>query len=355
MLTWPITSQKKALFDTKRVGQNLDETIDTFQSCLRVLDLMTKIHSQITAAKYYSALKSLDELQHNHLKPLHNLPFANHLLSTLPATRQHIKEAVLKDLKTWLFEAREASRAVGQLALQATEQRSRRWKTRKAKDTDGALRLARLNGAVELAVSERHEYYNVLELPEQSASVAPPDSRIDFKPLYHCILVHATLDAKEELQMSYAEDRRAQASLMLTSTNLSPLTPKSLSELLDEMTGFFIIENNVFKTTNGFRSEQQVDELWDGMVDMLVTTLDEELRKTKEVEVYLEAKLKLVAFSQTMEVRLSEPAVNLPTLTDGLGHRPMALWCTLSINSCPRYFLNSVTSSRTKLELIWNR
>lgn len=267
---------------------------------------MSKIHKQIAAGKYYPALSSLDDLQHNHLKPLSHLPFATHLLSTLPATRQHIKQVVLKGMKEWLFQAREASTTVGTLALQATEQRNRRWKARKAKDTDGALRLARVNGAVELSVSERHEYYNVLEMPVEEttpeSSISASTSRIDFKPLYHCILIHTTLDAREELQISYAEDRKAQATLMLTKTNLSPLTPDGLAELLDEMTGFFIIESTVLKTTSGFRSEQQVDELWDGMLEMLISTLSDELGKTSEVDVYLEAKLKLVAFSQTMEV-----------------------------------------------------
>lgn len=326
--------QKKALFDAKRVGQNVDETIDTLQSCLRVLDLMSKIHEQIASAKYYSALRALNEMQHHHLRPLAHLPFANHLLSILPVTRQHIKTAVLKDLKSWLFEARESSRAVGQLALQATEQRNRRWKARKAKDTDGALRLARLNGAVELVVSERHEYYNVLEVPDQQGDPkSPVTSRIDFKPLYNCILVHDTLDAREELENSYAEDRRAQASLMLTSTSLSPITASNLSDLLEEMTGFFIIENNVFRTTNGFRSEQQVDELWDGMLDMLITSLEDEFSRTNDIELYLEAKLKLVAFLQTMEVRAEHVSLDEAPTNRDIHNRLTALLCTLSTTS----------------------
>ena len=31
---------------------------------------------------------------------------------------------------------------------------------------------------------------------------------IDFKPLYLCILIYDTLDAREELQLSYQADRR---------------------------------------------------------------------------------------------------------------------------------------------------
>ena len=38
------------------------------------------------------------------------------------------------------------------LAFEAMEQRNRRWRARKARDVDGTLRLARINGPVELAV-----------------------------------------------------------------------------------------------------------------------------------------------------------------------------------------------------------
>ena len=36
--------------------------------------------------------------------------------------------------------------------------------------------------------------------------------RIDFKPLYQCIHIYDTLDAREELQLSYQADRRVRHS-----------------------------------------------------------------------------------------------------------------------------------------------
>jgi hypothetical protein len=77
--------------------------------------------------------------------------------STVPSTRSQIKDAVTRDFKSWLFEARNESRNVGRLALEAMEQRNRRWKARKAKDTDGTLRLARVGSPIECGTSERHE------------------------------------------------------------------------------------------------------------------------------------------------------------------------------------------------------
>lgn len=49
--------QKKQLLETRRVGQNVDEAIETLQACLRVLDLANRVGSLIEAKKYYAALR----------------------------------------------------------------------------------------------------------------------------------------------------------------------------------------------------------------------------------------------------------------------------------------------------------
>lgn len=138
-----------------------------------MLDLSKKIGEQIDNGKYYSALRSLDDLQHTHLKPL--LPFAEfagYLGAALPGERARIRDEVTKQLKTWLFDAREACGNVGRLALEAMETRNRRWKARRERalkgkegrgpseaEVEGAAvaRLANVNTPVEMAISERHE------------------------------------------------------------------------------------------------------------------------------------------------------------------------------------------------------
>lgn len=75
--------------------------------------------------------------------------------ASIPNSRNAIKEEVTKSLKAWMYEARNASRAVGKGALDAMEARGRRWAARKRKE--GTIGLARVNGPIELGVSERHE------------------------------------------------------------------------------------------------------------------------------------------------------------------------------------------------------
>ncbi|GAA5899149.1 Rab GTPase-binding exocyst subunit SEC15 [Sporobolomyces salmoneus] len=308
-----VADQKKALLEARRVGQNIDETIDTLQACLRVLDLSTKIQNLIKDEKFFSALRQLDDLQQIHLKPVLSYPFASLMLTSLPETRQSIKTLVTKSLKTWMYEARESSRSVGKGALENMELRARRWNSRKRKEVAmGTMRLAKINGPVELGVSERYEY-NALDNDQVS---------IDFKPLYTCIHIYTTLDLLEELQLSYQADRRAQAYLLLsTSTSSSATSPSlppestnpvapsngdfslpALSTLLEEIVGFFLIESHVLKTTSNFRSEQDVEQLWEHMCDKIVELVDKSfLKGQQDPQVFLSTKFKVLTFVQTLE------------------------------------------------------
>ncbi|BGP21260.1 exocyst complex component, sec15 subunit [Rhodotorula toruloides] len=285
-----LADKKKALLDARRVGQNIDETIDTLQACLRVLDMASKVQSLIQNAKYFSALRQLEDLQATHLKPVLHYPFATLMLSSVPDLRNSIRDAVTRSLKAWMYEARETSRSVGKGALDAMEQRGRRWAARKRKDA--SLGLAKINGPIELGLSERHEY-NVLDNDVV---------KINFEPLYTCIHIYDTLDAREELQLSYQADRRAQAGLLLSSTSsLNPFALPALSTLLEEIVGFFLIESHVLRTTNSFRSEQDVEDLWNGMCERVVKIVDEGLAGCEEAEVFLGTKFKVLTFVQTLE------------------------------------------------------
>lgn len=126
-----------------------------------------------------------------------------------------------------MYEARSSSQAVGKGALEAMEARGRRWAARKRKET--SVGLAKINGPIELGVSERHECKRLRRrrsngwmgrsngwmahfLSRTLVNVLDNDTvKIDFKPMYQCIHIYDTLDAREELQLSYQADRRARS------------------------------------------------------------------------------------------------------------------------------------------------
>ena len=56
-------------------------------------------------------------------------------------------------MKQWLLEIRNVSAEVGKLAMEATEARTRRWRTRREKDP--LLRSSRVGSAVETITYEK--------------------------------------------------------------------------------------------------------------------------------------------------------------------------------------------------------
>lgn len=121
---------------------------------------------------------------------------------------------------------------------------------------------------------------------------------VDFKPLYQCILIYTALDTLEELQKSYQADRKTQSTLILS----SQLSLQSLPDLAEEITGFFIAEAHVLQNTRGFRSQREVDDLWEGVLERLKSSVASELETEANPDVFLKVKECLLAFTMTMEV-----------------------------------------------------
>ncbi|KAG9018833.1 hypothetical protein FRB90_009120 [Tulasnella sp. 427] len=275
-------SKKKSLLQNKKTAGNLDETIDTLQACLRVLDLVNRVGDMIKEGKYWSALKSLEDIESLPQSSLSQSPFFIYLLSSLPSLRAQVKDAVTASNKSWLLEIRNTSNQVGKLALEAMRTRTRRWKAKREKEP--LLTLSHVGSAVELVMNEKVEY-NVLDNDQL---------KVDFKPLYQCIHIYTALDAIEELQRSYQADRKAQASLILSdrmsSTSSSLGLATTLLPLTEDIIGFFIIENHVLRTTRSFRSQREVEELWDTVVTRLAQVVQAILKNEGDVDTFLGCK-----------------------------------------------------------------
>jgi len=143
--------------------------------------------------------------------------------------------------------------------------------------------------------------------------------KVDFKPLYHCIHIYTALDSLDELRKSYQADRRvcritlrpffsshtlqAQSDLILP----TPMPLNALTSIIQEVAGFFIVETYVLKTTGNFRSEQELEELWDSLLGRLCLVLDDALGTETDPEGYLRVKEVLIGFIMTMEVRTLRP------------------------------------------------
>lgn len=216
---------------------------------------------------------------------LSQTPFYQHLLSSLPSLRTQIQDAVIASMKQWLLEIRNVSGQVGQLALEAMEIRSRKWRSKREKDS--LLRSSRVGSAVEMVAHERTD-------------TSPLDNdklQVDFKPLYQCIHIYTSLDSLEVLRKSYQADRKAQSDLILP----SPFPLSSLVSLTQEVCGFFIIESHVLQTTGNFRSEREVEELYEALLTRFTSSIQSTLTDQTEPDTLLKVKECLVSLIMTLE------------------------------------------------------
>jgi len=299
--TETLAKQKKALVDSKGVRQNIDEASQALRDCLEVLRLANQVHDLLSKKSHYSALRALDELQKVHLKEITQYKIAEMIQKSVPATKKLIADAVMTDLNTWLFRIRETSRFLGEVAFFGTETRRERQKDRS--EIVRSLGNFKLNSAIEL-VSDETEEFDVLD---------NEDVQVDFTPLFECIHIHNALGQADRFRIDYAETRRKQKELLMpASVTLIDAECVSLSELLEGMAGFAIVEKATLKKTPELRSAADVDELWDSMCQSAIMLISKALHEVTNAEALLKIKGHIALFIQTMDVSTRSTRPHFP-------------------------------------------
>ncbi|KAG5351295.1 hypothetical protein C0989_007034 [Termitomyces sp. Mn162] len=106
-----------------------------------------------------------------------------------------------------------------------------------------------------------------------------------------------TASMKQWLLEIRNERLKAQSDLILP----NPLPLAFLPQLTQEISGFFIVETHVLETTNSFRSEREVKELWDSLVAGLTSSITNALQTEKDPDEYFRVKECLLGFIMTLE------------------------------------------------------
>lgn len=172
------------------------------------------------------------------------------------------------------------------------------------------FKSSRVGSAVELVTHDKIESEEDLVLASMGALtgflsdnlLSNDQVNINFEPLYQAILIYTTLSILPELQTSYQTDRMAQASLIMSKLTTPHLLPMTLPSVTNELLGFFVVEIEVLRTTIGFRSMRQVEDLWDDVVKTLVELVGGSARSQKDMGFIVDVKDTLTTFIQTIEV-----------------------------------------------------
>ncbi|KAL1896457.1 Rab GTPase-binding exocyst subunit S15 [Ceratocystis pirilliformis] len=294
--TEKLAAQKQVLVNTRATRQNLGDASSALQESLRILHAVNNAHELIRKKKYYAALKSLDDLQNEHLIPTIQNKYATQqrladvIQKSIPSSQRIISDAVMTDLNTWLFRIRETSQFLGEVAFYHTELRRERQRERVKQDP--YISKFKLNSAIELVCDDGEEF-DVLDNDEL---------QIDFTPLFECLHIHESLGQSERFRAEYSATRRQQKDLLLPgSIDLLSDGEMSLSALLEGIAGFAIIEKATLQRVPQLRSLVDVEELWDSMCQTSMSLTSRALNDVSDAEGLLKIKGYIAIFIQTME------------------------------------------------------
>ena len=97
---------------------------------------------------------------------------------------------------------------------------------------------------------------------------------------------------------------------MEASVTLVEADDLSLSELLEGMAGFAIVEKATLEKTPELRSAVDVEELWDSMCHSAIVLISKALHEVTNAEVLLKIKGRIALFIQTMDVSFRSTSRN---------------------------------------------
>lgn len=80
---------------------------------------------------------------------------------------------------------------------------------------------------------------------------------------------------------------------------------------MQELVGFFIIEARVLNKAADFRTQRDVDDLWDEMCRRIIGVVSQGLKGCSKLSTFLECKKSTLLFVQTLEVSITRKCANL--------------------------------------------
>lgn len=315
-----LVKKKRAIIEQKRTVLNMEDAIETLGACVVALELLAKAQRQMNSRKFYAALKTLAELQRNHMLAIANFKFSQHMSQCIPMIKDKIKRSVFDELKEWLVEIRDNCRQIGHVAIITIQ--SRYEQSQAMHQAQSQLTEVNSNALQSEPGSLGNAEFLSDSLDEDSLDGDGSDpvdellGRLKFRPLYQCLHIHEVLGKKNEFKNAFEEIRKVQCDLWLTSASVAGLKVDTSAQafskaqiaaivsglelFLDDVMGFFIMETIVAESTTDFRSKESVQLLWEVALNRIADIVSELLLDRVDPDLFLKIKASLLKFSRAI-------------------------------------------------------
>ncbi|XP_012515181.1 PREDICTED: exocyst complex component 6 isoform X3 [Propithecus coquereli] len=101
--------------------RNITTVVEKLQLCLPVLEMYSKLKEQMSTKRYYSALKTMEQLEKVYFPRVSQYRFCQLMIENLPKLRGDIKEISMSDLKDFLESIRKHSDKIGETAMKQAQ------------------------------------------------------------------------------------------------------------------------------------------------------------------------------------------------------------------------------------------
>ncbi|NXF45609.1 EXOC6 protein, partial [Oceanites oceanicus] len=269
-----VIAQTEEIIRCRVQQQNITTVVEKLQLCLPVLEMYSKLKEQMNVKRYYSALKTMEQLENLYLPRVSQYRFCQIMIENLPKLREEIKEISMSDLKDFLESIRKHSDRIGETAMkQAQQQKTFSTALQKQNNVNYGrnMHLGRnriLESKNEITLKRTFE-----DDDEHEEEVLTAQDLVDFSPVYRCLHIYSVLGDGEIFENYYRKQRRKQARLVLQPQSSMHETVEGYRRYFSQIVGFFVVEDHILHVTQGLVTRTYTDELWNMALSKIIAVL----------------------------------------------------------------------------------
>uniref|UniRef100_A0A8C5MR18 Exocyst complex component n=1 Tax=Leptobrachium leishanense TaxID=445787 RepID=A0A8C5MR18_9ANUR len=281
--------------------RNIATVVDKLTLCLPALEMYSKLKDQMNGKRYFSALKTMHQLENIYLPQVAQYRFCQIMGENLPKLREEIKEISMSGLKDFLESIRKHSDKIGETAMKQAQQQ-KTFQTAMQRQTNVTYKKAMyiMNGPVS-EENGRKSKCNSPEEDDTEEEVLSVQDLVDFSPVYRCLHIYTVLGDKEIFENYYRKQRRKQARLVLQPQSNMHETVEGYRKYFSQIVGFFVVEDHILHVTQGLVTGTYTTDMWTMAQSKIIAVLRTHSSYCTDPDLVLELKNLIVVFADTLQ------------------------------------------------------
>uniref|UniRef100_A0A8C1W5G4 Exocyst complex component n=1 Tax=Cyprinus carpio TaxID=7962 RepID=A0A8C1W5G4_CYPCA len=277
-----VTAQTEEVIRCRIQQRNMATTVEKLQLCIPG----ETPHLCKNLSVYYSALKTMEQLENIYIPRVSQYRFCQIMAETLPKLREEIKEISMSDLKDFLESIRKHSDKI---------EKEQSIPHRKLY----VLLVLPPASMTECKVTwARKCFFNLVGF---LFKVLTAQDLVDFSPVYRCLHIYTVLGDRETFENYYRKQRKKQARLVLQPQSNMHETVEGYRKYFNQIVGFFVVEDHILHATQGLVTRAFTDELWNMALSKIIAVLRTHSSYCSDPDLVLELKNLIVIFADTLQ------------------------------------------------------